>query len=253
MDNFLTALWHHVHPDQEEKAGELYQTSLMSALMSGVYDGTKTIAQLATHGDFGLGTFNDLDGEMAVLDGNFYQFKGDGKVVIAGRDQKTPFAAVTFFKPERMLRPKGKLTKAELTQVLEGDTQENLFTAIRVDAYFPKLTVRVVKPQHRPFPTLDEAAKMQYTVDLSEREGSLVGFRTPAYAQGLGVAGYHLHFLDAAREHGGHMMDCVLEGITITLCSIEHLHIDLPTTADFKTAHMKSPVELEESIMKAEG
>ena len=152
--------------------------------MSGVYDGPTTIAQLATHGDFGLGTFNDLDGEMAVLDGKFYQFKGDGKVVIAGPEQKTPYAAVTFFKPERTLQPEGKLTKAELTKLLDGETQGNLFTAIRIDASFPKLEARAVKPQHRPFPTLVEAAKTEYTVDLSGRKGSLVGFRTPAFAQG---------------------------------------------------------------------
>ena len=41
----------------------LYQTSLMSALLSGVYEGNTTIADLLTHGDFGLGTFNELDGE----------------------------------------------------------------------------------------------------------------------------------------------------------------------------------------------
>lgn len=40
----------------------LYQTSLMSALLSGVYEGSTTIADLLKHGDFGLGTFNELDG-----------------------------------------------------------------------------------------------------------------------------------------------------------------------------------------------
>lgn len=42
----------------------LYQTSLMSALLSGVYEGSTTIADLLKHGDFGLGTFNELDGEL---------------------------------------------------------------------------------------------------------------------------------------------------------------------------------------------
>ncbi|EGR1132049.1 hypothetical protein EFU40_09475 [Vibrio cholerae] len=41
--------------------GEIYQTSLMSALIAGVYEGATTIAQLLEHGDFGLGTFNELD------------------------------------------------------------------------------------------------------------------------------------------------------------------------------------------------
>ncbi len=45
----------------------LYQTSLMSALLSGVYEGSTTIADLLKHGDFGLGTFNELDGELIRL------------------------------------------------------------------------------------------------------------------------------------------------------------------------------------------
>ena len=50
------------HPDSV-----LYQTSLMSALLSGVYEGTTTIADLLKHGDFGLGTFNELDGELIAF------------------------------------------------------------------------------------------------------------------------------------------------------------------------------------------
>ncbi len=42
-------------------------TSLMSALLSGVYEGSTTIADLLKHGDFGLGTFNELDGELIAF------------------------------------------------------------------------------------------------------------------------------------------------------------------------------------------
>ena len=43
---------------------EVYQTSTMGALLAGVYEGNVTIRELLRHGDFGLGTFNALDGEM---------------------------------------------------------------------------------------------------------------------------------------------------------------------------------------------
>ncbi len=52
----------------------VYQTSLMSALLGGVYDGEMTVRELLRHGDFGLGTFNALDGEMVVLDGACYHY-----------------------------------------------------------------------------------------------------------------------------------------------------------------------------------
>jgi acetolactate decarboxylase len=38
----------------------------MSALLDGVDNGEMTIGQLLTHGDFGPGTFDALDGEMAI-------------------------------------------------------------------------------------------------------------------------------------------------------------------------------------------
>lgn len=56
----------------------LFQTSTIDALLAGVYDGEITFKELKEHGDFGLGTFNGLDGEMVGLDGNFYKIKVDG-------------------------------------------------------------------------------------------------------------------------------------------------------------------------------
>ena len=91
--------WHHVSGSNDHRAGELYQTSLMSALMAGLYEGEMTYGEIRNHGDFGLGTFNDLDGEMVGFDGTFYQLRSDGSVRPVTADQKTPFAVVTFFQP----------------------------------------------------------------------------------------------------------------------------------------------------------
>ncbi len=49
----------------------LFQTSTLQALMNGVYDGDCSFGELAKHGDFGLGTFAALDGEMVALKGRF--------------------------------------------------------------------------------------------------------------------------------------------------------------------------------------
>jgi acetolactate decarboxylase len=61
------AEYHHVTND-----GEIFQTSLMSALISGVYEGSTTVEQLLEHGDFGLGTFNQLDGSSLLLIRTFF-------------------------------------------------------------------------------------------------------------------------------------------------------------------------------------
>ncbi|MBB6147440.1 acetolactate decarboxylase [Silvibacterium bohemicum] len=59
----------------------LFQVSTSGALVKGVYEGAVSAGVLKQHGNFGLGTFEDLDGEMAILDGHIYQAKGDGTVV----------------------------------------------------------------------------------------------------------------------------------------------------------------------------
>jgi hypothetical protein len=52
-----------------------------------------------THGDFGLGTFNHLDGETVILDGTCYYLRADGTATIASGEDKTTFAAVLRFRP----------------------------------------------------------------------------------------------------------------------------------------------------------
>jgi hypothetical protein len=73
--------WHHISGSEDHQEGELYQTSLMAALMAGLYEGEMTYGEIREHGDFGLGTFNDLDGEMVGFDGTFYQLRSDGSLV----------------------------------------------------------------------------------------------------------------------------------------------------------------------------
>ena len=86
-------------PPHAKALHEIFQNSTINALLEGVYDGSLTYGELRTHGDFGLGTFNALDGEMIAFDGNFYQVKSDGVAYPVADDQKTPFATVVFFRP----------------------------------------------------------------------------------------------------------------------------------------------------------
>ena len=51
----------------------------MSALVDGIYDGSVTVAELLEHGDFGVGTFNHLDGEMVVNEGVCFHLFSSGE------------------------------------------------------------------------------------------------------------------------------------------------------------------------------
>ena len=79
----------------------LYQVSTIDALMQGVFDGVQPVGELKRHGDFGIGTFDALDGEMIVLDGVVYQAKADGRIYPVKDSATTPFATVTHFTKDR--------------------------------------------------------------------------------------------------------------------------------------------------------
>jgi len=190
----------------------LVQYSTINALLSGVYDGDLTFGQLKRHGDFGLGTFNALDGEMVALDGNFYQVKTDGTVALVADAMLTPFATVTFFKPDHSLSLTNSLDfhgiEHALDQVLPD---KNAFYAIRIEGVFASVKARSVPRQHLPYPPLLEAAKRQSIFEFHHVRGTMVGFRVPEYAGKLNVPGYHFHFLTADRHAGGHVLACRIQ------------------------------------------
>ena len=87
-------------------ARQVTQISTYPALEMGLYDGDVSYAELARMGNFGIGTFDGMDGEMIALDGQFYQARSDGSVRPADNSLETPFATVTFFMPaQRMQTP----------------------------------------------------------------------------------------------------------------------------------------------------
>ena len=61
--------------------------------------------------------------------------------------------------------------------------------------------------QQPPYRPLTEVVAEQHEFELAEVEGTMLGFRFPSYVEGIEVTGYHLHFIDAARERGGHVLD----------------------------------------------
>jgi acetolactate decarboxylase len=244
--------WHHLSGSSDHRAGELYQTSLMSALMAGIYEGAVTYGELRKHGDFGLGTFNDLDGEMVGFGGAFYQLRSDGSARPVTDDQKTPFSVVTFFQSQQEVDVAHQVTKSDLLAMIEKATDANLFNAVKVDGTFDEVRTRTVQRQVRPFPPLTEAAKHQKENVFTNVDGTLAGFRSPVYAQGIGVAGFHLHFLRKDKQAGGHALDYRLRAGKVQICTVHDLHVELPTSAEFLKTNFEDR-QLNEKIKAAEG
>lgn len=97
---------------------EIYQTSTMGALLDGVYDGEVTIRELLRHRNFGLSTFDGLDGEVLVLDGRCHQLRADGSAEPAHPDKLTPFAVVTWFHADDSFEVSAPCDRAALRGLL---------------------------------------------------------------------------------------------------------------------------------------
>jgi acetolactate decarboxylase len=183
------------------------QTSTIDALLAGVYDGEMTCGRLLSHGDFGIGTFDRLDGEMVVLEGKVYQIKADGKVYQPPESMKTPFAAISEFHPDEMVTPKPGTDYAGLREMIDNEIENHhLFYGIRIDGHFKYMHTRSVPAQNKPYRPLAEVTKNQPEFKMTDISGTIVGFRCPSYVKGINVPGFHLHFLSKDKTSGGHIL-----------------------------------------------
>jgi acetolactate decarboxylase len=216
----------------------LYQVSTAGALVEGLYQGAVSVGVVREHGDFGLGTFEELDGEMVVLDGIAYRVGGDGAVTVVDDEAGTPFAVVTRFDPSPVheigpVDDLGALTAA----IDRRRPSDNVFFAVRVDGHFDRLHVRAACRTPSGVP-LVRATEHQAERELSAVDATMVGFWSPHYASGLEVDGYHLHVLTADRRAGGHLLGCRAEAVRVQLQLEGAVRVALPGTAAFLRADL---------------
>ncbi|MDW6092367.1 acetolactate decarboxylase [Vibrio rhizosphaerae] len=241
------AEYHHVTSD-----GEIFQTSLMSALIAGVYEGSTTVEQLLKHGDFGLGTFNQLDGELIAFDKNVFQLKSDGSANPADMAQRTPFAVMTFFKANIELPLTSRMSREAVHQLIDDlIPSDNIFCAIRMDGVFDFVRTRTVPKQNRPYRPMLEVVKEQPTFRFTQKHGVIAGFRSPKYTTGINVPGYHEHFITDDRQGGGHIQDYRISSGFLQIGKVSRLVIDTPVSAEFLDANL-APEDIRTAIDKAE-
>jgi acetolactate decarboxylase len=216
-----------LHAEREPHV--LFQASTIGALLEGAYEGDLSFAELAEHGDLGLGTLNRLDGEMIALDGEFFRADVDGVLSPIPAAEKTPFAVVTRFEAEFDVRLGETPSHAELLELLDDLVPDSASScAIRLDGHFDLVRARSVPAQSPPYRPLTEVVADQHVFELPDVEGTMLGFRFPAYAEGIEVGGYHLHFIGADRARGGHVLDSSSRGLRARIDTSEDLHVELP-------------------------
>jgi acetolactate decarboxylase len=160
----------------------LFSVSTSAAIVEGLYQGALRISRLLEHGDFGIGTFINLDGEMVVLDGVAYQMAAGSPIRVAPPDTLIPYAVVTRFKEEVSNKEATFGSFNEATGLCDAmRVSENLFYAFRIDGQFDTVRARVLRPVGHGT-GLANAAQRQEELTFQKVAGAIVGLWTPGYA-----------------------------------------------------------------------
>lgn len=212
------------------KKDTLYLCAPVNAIVEGIYEERIPFSEIKQHGDFGLGTFDMLDGEMVMLDGHIYQMTADGRVEEVGDDALTPFSCVTFYRPEFDIELAEELDFDGFLKWLQKPLPSpNIFYAFRLSGEFAYMKVRSV-PKSECYVPLVEIAREQPVFEFHNIHGTLAGFYTPDFMASISVPGVHLHFLSEDLAHGGHLLECRPRYIQGGIQSIHSVELALPTT-----------------------
>ncbi|MBN2143479.1 MAG: acetolactate decarboxylase [Candidatus Aureabacteria bacterium] len=225
------------------------QTSTIDALLAGSYDGSVSCRQLLQYGDFGIGTFDRLDGEMILLNGRIYQVKADGAVYMPDPSVTSPFASVCRFVPDNHFTLQSKSDYKMIQETIDQAVpNKNIFCAVRIHGRFASMKTRSVPAQTKPYPLLADVTKNQPVFNMESIQGTIVGFRCPDFVKGVNVPGYHFHFLSDDSTRGGHILDFVLDegNCEVDVChrfllvlpeggkGMEHLDLSLDRTGELQ-------------------
>jgi acetolactate decarboxylase len=229
----------------------LYQVSTATALVEGIYQGAVRVRTLREHGDLGLGTFENLDGEMMIVDEHFFQARSDGSVKEVDDDVLCPFAVVTRFAPDSAIVLQKCPDLAHLVAQFDAlRHSDNFFFALRVEGHFSYVRTRAMCRTEEGVPLI-QAAAVQPEFEFQDIRGTLVGFWTPEYARTFNVPGYHLHFLSQDHQSGGHLLECAGSELRLQIQREGDYHVALPETEDFVKADLRRDPAAD--LAKAEG
>lgn len=204
----------------------LFQVSTLAALLVGDYDGVADYRTVKRHGDFGLGTFEALDGEMVAVDGAFYQIRADGIATPVGDDERRPFAAVTDFRADDAFQVSGETPCADLQRLLQQRfPSERRLYAIKISGRFKALETRSVPAQQEPYPPLAVALQQQVVFDFAQVDAVLAGFWLPAEVADVNVPGFHFHAIMTDTMTGGHVLDCVAQAVSVEIDYMDELQV----------------------------
>nr|AEI90717.1 acetolactate decarboxylase [Clostridium autoethanogenum DSM 10061] len=226
--------------DEVKVPNHIYQMSTINALVSGLYDGCVSLSKLLKKGNFGIGTFKGLDGELTLLNGTFYRTKPDGSVYVCSKNVSVPFAVVTELENYNTYNIQNCTSYEDIRKELDSFIEsKNIFYAFYMEGKFNYVKTRTVVKQNMPYKPMAEVVKDQPMFEYNDVDGYVVGFRCPDYVEGLNVPGYHFHFLNKDKKFGGHISEFSIENAKVYVQNCSCFRMELPKNESFYNMEVK--------------
>ena len=222
----------------------MYQVSTLQALALGYSRSVMTVEELIKHGDTGLGTFEDVNGEMIFIDGKCFRATNDGSVTPAELSRGVPFASVSSIKNAFNFKVQDikniSALKDTLNLKIEEDFGLNSMHLCRIDGDFDCVQARSETGRHSHHVSLKEVLDgNQKDFTFENIKGSLVAVYHPDYMDGINAPGWHFHFISEDRSKGGHVFEINMKSGTVYLSKIMSIQIQLPREPAFDTYSLK--------------
>jgi alpha-acetolactate decarboxylase len=211
----------------QSPSATIWQLSPLTLLEQGNFNGVVTAAEVRRHGDLGVGAADSLDGELAVVNGNFFQFMAGGRVQRSAPSLRLPFASVTAWEGGTSLRLPPDLFPAPLQNAIDARLPTtNAFYALRLTGRWRLVQGRTFKKQKEPYDSITPA--MADTFSFTDVRGVMVGFRQPSYVGSLSVPNYHLHFLNEDSTYGGHVRGFIADSVVLEFSIRPNFTLHIP-------------------------
>ncbi|MBA2654069.1 MAG: acetolactate decarboxylase [Gammaproteobacteria bacterium] len=216
----------------------LYQYSHFLAISHGLYDGTISVQNLMQYGNFGLGTFHALEGELVVIDGQSYHCTQGVKTSIANVEDTLPWAAVGNFTEN--------IKTANLQYIVDFKTLEDTLLKLmettnypflfHIEGTFENIVIGSVLKQEKPYPKIKEIIDSGVTVETGKIKGQLVGFYAPEFMFPMKGKGFHLHCLEEKQRFGGHVLELTLKEGSVKFECVTEIKLELPQNEIYQKA-----------------
>ncbi|BAC44414.1 acetolactate decarboxylase [Malacoplasma penetrans] len=208
--------------------------SSINALSKGNYCSNFTAQEILKEGNFGIGAFESLNGELIIVHGKAYQIIDNTNVILCNSNVNISYAFVCNHDYKGFGYKFENLTKQSLeNKLLKIFDTKNLIQAVYAKAIVKQLHSRTFIRQEKPYVEIQKIKELQSEIWIQNKEIELVGFYTPSLFSNFNIEGFHWHYISQDKDYGGHVIDMELESISLIIKPIHDLNYHSPVCLEF--------------------